>query len=93
MPKSKTWIVCGELSAAVALASRSKRRRISAGVGLVAGAEHLGAHQLDRRAAREQPMLGAPDLAHAAVPEQLDELIAAQLLRLAKPAAEPLKHA
>ena len=57
-----------------------------------AGAEHLGANQLDRGVAREQPVLRPPDLAHAAVAEQLDQLVAAEILRLAQPASEPLQH-
>ena len=56
------------------------------------GAEQLGAYQLDGRAAREQPVLRPPHFAHPAAPEQLDELVAAQLLRLAKAAAEPMQH-
>ena len=93
MPKSNTWIVCGELSAAVACASRSNRRSTSCASCLVARAEHLGPHQLDGRVARQQPVLGPPDLAHAAGAEQLDQVIAAELLRLAQPPAEPLQHA
>ena len=42
---------------------------------------HLGADQLDGRPAREQAMLGFPHFAHAAMPEQLDQLVAAQLSR------------
>ena len=55
-------------------------------------AEQLRPYQLDRRAARQQPMLRAPHFAHPAAPEQLDELIAAHLLGLAQAAAEPLQH-
>ncbi len=87
MPKSNTWIVCGELSAAVACASRSKRRSVELRFLLVARAEHLGAHQLDCRVAREQAMFGAPHLAHAAVPELLDQVIAAELLRFVQATA------
>ena len=37
-------------------------------------------------------MLGAPHLAHAAVPEPLDQVIAAKLLRLLQAAADAMKH-
>ena len=84
-------MVCGELSAAVACASRSNRRSISLRLALAAGAEQLRAHQLDGGGARQQPMLGAPHLAHAAVPEQFDQLVAAQLLRLAQLAPDAVQ--
>ena len=50
------------------------------------------AHQLDRRIAGEQAMLGAPHLAHAAVPELLDQVIAAELLRFFQTTADAMEH-
>ena len=54
----------------------------------LADPEHFALHQLDRGVAREQLVLGAPDLAHAALAEELDELVAAQPLRLVEAAAQ-----
>ena len=61
-------------------------------IGIGARAEHLGTNELDRCIARKQPVLGPPDLAHPAMPQQLDQLIIAQLLRFAKAPAEAVKH-
>ncbi len=76
----------------MACASRSKRRSVSCDFLFVAGAEHFGANQLDRRVAREQAMFGAPDLAHAAVSELFDQLIAAKLLRFLQAPADAMEH-
>ena len=47
-----------------------------------------GRIELDRGAARQQAVLGPPHFAHPAAAEQLDQLVAAHLLRLAQPAAQ-----
>ena len=52
------------------------------GHGRVGAAEHLRADQLDGRRPRQHSMRRLVDLAHAAAPQQLAELIAAHLSRL-----------
>ena len=78
--------MCGDRRFAAASASRRKRvdrelRRV-----IVAGAEHLGPDQLDRRRPREHAVRRLVDLAHAAAAEQLAQLVAAHLARPARPA-------
>ena len=66
MPKSNTWMVCGEFRAAVACASRSKRRSICSAPHRSPAPSSSGRTSLIAALPREQPMLGAPDFAHAA---------------------------
>ena len=61
-------------------------------VRLVTRAHDFGPHQLDRRVTGQQLVPRAPDFTHAAAPEQLDELVVPECLRLAQPTAEPVQH-
>ena len=58
----------------------------------VIGAEHLGPDQLDRGGPGQQPVLGAPDFAHAAPAEPLHQPIAAELAGLPHGGAEAGDH-
>jgi hypothetical protein len=60
-------------------------------IGAGAGAEQLRPDQLDRGVAREKAMARAPDLAHPPASQQLDELVAAHLLRAPQPPAHTLQ--
>ena len=60
---------------------------------LIAAADPLGRHQLDRRVAREQPMAPQPHFAHAAFAERLDELVAAEGAGLADLTTEAIEQA
>ena len=83
-------MVCGELSAAVAgLALEPTKHEPR--FGLAARAEHFWAHELDGRVPRQQAVLRAPDFTHPALAEQFDKVIAAELLCLAQPPAQPWK--
>ena len=62
-------------------------------VGVAARAQDLRAHQLDGRLPRQQLVLGAPHLAHAAAPQQLHQVVAAERLGVAQLAAQPVQHA
>ncbi len=57
-----------------------------------AGAQHFGADQFDGGVARQETVLRAPDFAHPALAEPLDELIAAEILRLPQLFAEAVHH-
>ena len=54
------------------------------GFDLTAGAEQLGPHELDGRSSGKQAMFRFPHFAHSSVPEQVDQLVAAQLARFAQ---------
>ena len=73
--------MCGDVSAAVARASRSKRRTSSSG-SPGHRAQRLLADELDRRRPDQQPVPRAPDLAHAAPADLLLEQVLSQLARL-----------
>ena len=75
--------MCEEWSAAVASASRWKRATSDGRLDRRLDAEQLGPDQLDRHRPGEHAVPRAPDLAHAAVVELLDELVAAELLQAA----------
>jgi hypothetical protein len=55
-------------------------------------AKHFRPHQLDRRIARQQLVPRAPHFPHAPVAEELDELVVAQLLRLAQAPPEAIQN-
>ena len=48
--------------------------------------------QLDGGVSGEELVTRAPDFAHAALPEQLDQLVAAELLRFAQPVSQPMEE-
>src|SRR4030095_11729911 len=59
---------------------------------LRAGTEHVGRDQLDRGVPREEAMPRAPHLAHSALAQQLDELVAAECSRRTNLAAAPAEE-
>ena len=84
--------MCGELSGGrgLRLALEATQQRL--GLDFVARTEDLGSHELDGGVARQQLVFGPPHLAHPAAPEPLDQVVAAQRLRIAQPTAELVKH-
>jgi hypothetical protein len=85
-PKSYSSIVWGERSArddAGLGCSAEARHGLACAVRADggAGAERVGANQLDRRRAREHAMRGPVDLTHAAPAEQRAEFVTAHLAR------------
>ena len=65
-------MVCGEVSVAVACASRSKRRSMLCAAASLR-AEDSGRTSLIAGVAGQQPVPAAPDFAHAAAAQPLDQ--------------------
>ena len=61
-------------------------------LGLGARAEQFRTYELDGGRTLQQLMLAAPHFAHAAAPQQLDQMVAAHLLCLTEPPSQPIQQ-